>query len=58
METVLATTPTLAHTIEDLRRQLRDAYGHDFSFVILAHGHLLAANNAADGVVLAQVAND
>ena len=53
METILTTTHTIASTIEDMRRQLRDEYGYDFSFVILARGHLIAANNAADGVVIA-----
>lgn len=54
METLTRVSPNLAFAIELMRHHLRADYGYDFSFVVLAGGALVAANNAADGVVIAQ----
>lgn len=47
------TVPELAVQIERLRASLKGLFGCDYSFSIAAQGHLLAASNIRDGVVLA-----
>lgn len=38
-----------AEIIRKLREELKDAYGCDFSYSIVARGQLVAASNARDG---------
>lgn len=54
MEQIISVSPDLAFAIELMRHHLRADYGYDFSFVVLAGGALVAANNAADGIIIAQ----
>lgn len=57
MEKLLRTRADIALHVERMRELLKEEYGYDFSFVVLARGRLVAANNAADGIIIATPRN-
>jgi len=46
--------PSVAKSIEALRRKLQTCYGLDYAFQIVVNGHSLAASNYQQGVIIAK----
>ena len=47
--------PVLAHNISELLKSLISEFDSDFALTIMGKGHIIAASNAKDGVIMPSI---